>query len=270
MNVSYRVDLEEDERGRLEALVAGGSRAVRRAKRARILLAAAAGQPDDAIACTVLAPQMRVFRQGRLQFSRCDRTPWMTCAFRRPPSTPPGAERPRASAACRADGQGARGESAPVETVPHAGTTPRVVAVVGCCAAIGSCPREVRRVGWRYSEQGGHVALTDEPGPKLPKLLDSCQQSAIVAMVGGLPPVRCAHWTVRLATSLGTYAGICAESRLTALLGMSCVEAAGSWFGVLAESLGETPAENEVKRAAYADVNREPRAAGTNLAATLR
>src|SRR5215470_80691 len=54
--------------------------------------------------------------------------------------------------------------------------------------AIGTYPREVRRVGWRYLTQGVHAALTDDPRPKPPKLLDTRQQAAIVAMVCGPPP----------------------------------------------------------------------------------
>lgn len=43
MHLRYRVDLEDGERQQLGALVAGGTRVVRRVKRAQILLAAAAG-----------------------------------------------------------------------------------------------------------------------------------------------------------------------------------------------------------------------------------
>jgi hypothetical protein len=55
-------------------------------------------------------------------------------------------------------------------------------------AAMGTYPREVRRVGWRYLEQGLAAALSDDPRPRPPKLLDASQQAAIVAMVWGLPP----------------------------------------------------------------------------------
>ena len=65
MNVRYRVDLEEDERQQLEALVAGGSRSVRRVKRAQILLATAAGQTDEAIAATVQVGTSTVYRTKR-------------------------------------------------------------------------------------------------------------------------------------------------------------------------------------------------------------
>ena len=67
-------------------------------------------------------------------------------------------------------------------------------------AALGTYPREVRRVGWRYVEQGLHAALTDDPRPKPPKLLDTRQQAAIVAMVCGPPPAGSARWTVRVTT----------------------------------------------------------------------
>lgn len=65
MNIRYRVELEEDERQVLEALVGGGSRSVRRVKRAQILLAAAGGQPDDVIATTVQAGTSTVYRTKR-------------------------------------------------------------------------------------------------------------------------------------------------------------------------------------------------------------
>lgn len=67
--------------------------------------------------------------------------------------------------------------------------------------AIGTFPREVRRVGWRYLEQGIQAALTDDPRPTPPKLLDTRQQAAIVAMVCGPPPAGYARWTVRVTTA---------------------------------------------------------------------
>jgi hypothetical protein len=66
--------------------------------------------------------------------------------------------------------------------------------------ALGTYPREVRRVGWRYLEHGVEAALTDDPRPKPPKRLDTRQQAAIVAMVCGPPPDGCARWTIRLTT----------------------------------------------------------------------
>jgi transposase len=64
--------------------------------------------------------------------------------------------------------------------------------------AVGTYPREVRRVGWRYRERGLEAALRDDPRPKPPKLLDPRQQAAIVAMVCGPPPDGYARWTIVL------------------------------------------------------------------------
>ena len=47
MNIRYRVELSEAERGALQALLSGGKRAARKLKRAQILLAADAGVPDE-------------------------------------------------------------------------------------------------------------------------------------------------------------------------------------------------------------------------------
>ena len=76
-------------------------------------------------------------------------------------------------------------------------------------AAIGTYPREVRRVGWRYLERGVPAALTDDPRPKPPKLLDTRQQAAIVAMVCGPPPAGYARWTVRVTTEESQASGDC-------------------------------------------------------------
>lgn len=65
MNIRYRVELEEDERQILAALVAGGRRSVRRVKRAQILLAAAGGQTDDDIATAVQVGTSTVYRTKR-------------------------------------------------------------------------------------------------------------------------------------------------------------------------------------------------------------
>src|SRR3954471_16845871 len=53
MTVRYRVDLSEAERTELQSLTGGGRQAVRKIKRAQILLAANAGHGDEAIAATV-------------------------------------------------------------------------------------------------------------------------------------------------------------------------------------------------------------------------
>jgi len=77
--------------------------------------------------------------------------------------------------------------------------------------AMGTYPREVRRVGWRYVEQGVQAALTDDPRPKPPKRLDTRQQAAIVAMVCGPPPAGYARWTVRVTTEESQRRGIVAD-----------------------------------------------------------
>lgn len=77
--------------------------------------------------------------------------------------------------------------------------------------AIGTYPREVRRVGWRYLDQGVEAALTDDPRPKPPKLLDTRQTAAIVAMVCGPPPNGYARWTVRVTTEETKRRGIVAD-----------------------------------------------------------
>jgi transposase len=62
MHIRYRVELDESERQQLTALVAGGTRAVRRVKRAQILLAAAAGVSDAEIAATLRVGTSTVYR----------------------------------------------------------------------------------------------------------------------------------------------------------------------------------------------------------------
>ena len=53
MNVRYRVELSQAERGELTAMLSKGKRAARKLKRAQILLAADAGCSDEEIARTV-------------------------------------------------------------------------------------------------------------------------------------------------------------------------------------------------------------------------
>lgn len=62
MNIRYRVTLSSEERAELEALVSGGKAAVRKVKRAQILLAAAAGSKDEAIAANVRVGTSTVYR----------------------------------------------------------------------------------------------------------------------------------------------------------------------------------------------------------------
>ena len=65
MNIRYRVVLNDDERTELKALLAKGKRSARMVKRAQILLAADAGETDEAIAATVGVGTSTVFRTKR-------------------------------------------------------------------------------------------------------------------------------------------------------------------------------------------------------------
>lgn len=62
MNIRYRVTLTADERDQLQRLVSGGKGAVRRLKRAQILLAADAGSTDEMIARNVGVGTSTVYR----------------------------------------------------------------------------------------------------------------------------------------------------------------------------------------------------------------
>src|SRR3954467_13055745 len=53
MNIRYRVELSEVERGELRAMLSGGKHAARKLKRAQILLAADAGVADEPIAISL-------------------------------------------------------------------------------------------------------------------------------------------------------------------------------------------------------------------------
>src|SRR3546814_741906 len=65
MNIRYLVDLSEDERGELRAMLSGGKHAVRKLKRAQILLAADAGTADETIASSVGVGGSTVYRTKR-------------------------------------------------------------------------------------------------------------------------------------------------------------------------------------------------------------
>jgi len=65
MNIRYRVELSQDERDQLTALLSGGKHAARKIKRAQILLAADAGVGDDAIAASVSVGGSTVYRTKR-------------------------------------------------------------------------------------------------------------------------------------------------------------------------------------------------------------
>jgi len=83
--------------------------------------------------------------------------------------------------------------------------------VADTAAAVGTYPREVRRVGWRYLERGLDAALSDEPRPKPAKLLASQEQAAIVAMVCGPPPPGHARWTIVLTAHEAKRRGVVAK-----------------------------------------------------------
>src|SRR5882762_2410509 len=73
MNVRYRVELSQNERDELTALLSGGKHAARKLKRAQILLAADAGAGDEDIAISVgvggstVYPTKRRFLVGNLE-----------------------------------------------------------------------------------------------------------------------------------------------------------------------------------------------------------
>jgi transposase len=65
MNVRYRVELSQAERGELAALLSGGKHSVRKLKRAQILLAADAGESDAAVAASLRVGGSTVYRTKR-------------------------------------------------------------------------------------------------------------------------------------------------------------------------------------------------------------
>ena len=65
MNIRYRVELNEAERVQLTSMLSGGNHAVRRLKRAQILLATDAGVSDEAIASSVSVGGSTVYRTKR-------------------------------------------------------------------------------------------------------------------------------------------------------------------------------------------------------------
>jgi transposase len=65
MNVRYRVELSQTERGQLNAMLSGGKHAARRIKRAQILLAADAGSSDEEIATNIGVGGSTVYRTKR-------------------------------------------------------------------------------------------------------------------------------------------------------------------------------------------------------------
>lgn len=65
-------------------------------------------------------------------------------------------------------------------------------------SAVGTYPREVRRVGWGYLKGGLAEALGEDARPKQSRMLDAKQQSAIVAMICAPPPPGRSRWTLML------------------------------------------------------------------------
>src|SRR3979409_1309087 len=65
MNVRYRVELSQAERGELTTLLSGGKHAARKLKRAQILLAADAGTSDEDIATSIGVGGSTVYRTKR-------------------------------------------------------------------------------------------------------------------------------------------------------------------------------------------------------------
>ena len=65
MNVRYRVELSQAERGELGALLSGGKHGARKLKRAQILLAADGGCGDEEIARTIGVGGSTVYRTKR-------------------------------------------------------------------------------------------------------------------------------------------------------------------------------------------------------------
>ncbi len=63
MNIRYRVELSQSERDDLAMLLSGGRHAVRKLKRAQILLAADAGVNDEVIAATLQVSESTIYRK---------------------------------------------------------------------------------------------------------------------------------------------------------------------------------------------------------------
>ena len=65
MNIRYRVELSVAERSELQGMLSGGKCSARKLKRAKILLAADAGVPDEVIAMSVAVGGSTVYRTKR-------------------------------------------------------------------------------------------------------------------------------------------------------------------------------------------------------------
>ena len=65
MNIRYRVELSQEERDQLTALLSGGKHPARKIKRAQILLAADVGVGDQVIAASLSVGESTVYRTKR-------------------------------------------------------------------------------------------------------------------------------------------------------------------------------------------------------------
>lgn len=74
--------------------------------------------------------------------------------------------------------------------------------------AVGGYPREVSRVAKRYLDGGVEKALIDDDRPKPPRILDSAQEAALIALICGPAPEGRARWTIRLAVTEAIQRGI--------------------------------------------------------------
>jgi transposase len=82
-------------------------------------------------------------------------------------------------------------------------------------AALGTHRREVRRVGWRYLDDGLEAALSEDARPAPEKKLDKKAQSALIALACTDPPDGRDRWTVRLLAERAADQGIVKISRET-------------------------------------------------------
>lgn len=79
------------------------------------------------------------------------------------------------------------------------------------CEIMSVYPPMVRRVGWRYLDEGLDAALNERPRPGQARKLDASQRSRIVAMVCAEPPSGRSRWTVRLLTEEVKAAGVVSD-----------------------------------------------------------
>jgi transposase len=63
---------------------------------------------------------------------------------------------------------------------------------------LGMSDTTVRRVGWRYREEGLDSALQERPRPGHARVLLEKEEARIISMVCAAPPEGRARWTVRL------------------------------------------------------------------------